>query len=54
MYKIVIATGRRADYGTHLNADHLVADWPLLRRGFGRGEVDGDVDYDDPDLPNID
>ncbi|MCK2221612.1 hypothetical protein MF672_048585 [Actinomadura sp. ATCC 31491] len=35
MYRIVITTGRRVDYETYLNADLLMADWPLLRRGLG-------------------
>jgi hypothetical protein len=35
MYRIVITAGRRVDYETYLNADHLVTDWPLLRKGLG-------------------
>ncbi|MGP3954647.1 hypothetical protein ACTWPT_01520 [Nonomuraea sp. 3N208] len=35
MYRIVITGGRRVDYETYLNADHLVKDWPLLSKGLG-------------------
>ncbi|MDP4504651.1 hypothetical protein [Nonomuraea turcica] len=37
MYRTVITTGRRVDYEAYLNADHLVADWPVLRKGLGPG-----------------
>jgi hypothetical protein len=37
LYRLVITTGRRADYESYLNADHLVRDWPLLRKGLGSG-----------------
>ncbi|MFI6738074.1 hypothetical protein ACIBI9_34560 [Nonomuraea sp. NPDC050451] len=37
MYRTVITTGRRVDYETYLNADLLVGDWPVLRRGLGPG-----------------
>ncbi|MBO3744463.1 hypothetical protein J5X84_00185 [Streptosporangiaceae bacterium NEAU-GS5] len=37
MYNIVITTGGRADFEAYLNADVLVADWPILRRGLGPG-----------------
>ncbi|MGI5283344.1 hypothetical protein ACQEVF_08425 [Nonomuraea polychroma] len=37
MYRTVITTGRRVDYELYLNADHLVADWPMLRKGLGPG-----------------
>ncbi|WP_188190717.1 hypothetical protein [Nonomuraea sp. SYSU D8015] len=40
MYRTVITTGRRVDYESYLNADHLAADWPLLRRGLGPGYRD--------------
>ncbi|GII01182.1 hypothetical protein [Planobispora takensis] len=35
MYRTVITGGGRADAELYLNADILVADWPLLRRGLG-------------------
>ncbi|TYB67203.1 hypothetical protein FXF51_15020 [Nonomuraea sp. PA05] len=37
MYRTVITAGRRVDYEAYLNADHLVSDWPTLRRGLGPG-----------------
>ncbi|MGR6923210.1 hypothetical protein ACU635_53905 [[Actinomadura] parvosata] len=37
MYRIVITAGRKSDYETYLNAEHLVNDWPELRRGLGPG-----------------
>ncbi|MBG0828420.1 hypothetical protein HS041_11650 [Planomonospora sp. ID67723] len=36
MYRTVITGGGRADAERYLNADILVADWPLLRRGLGQ------------------
>nr|WP_260408273.1 hypothetical protein [Planomonospora venezuelensis] len=36
LYRTVITGGGRADVELYLNADLLVADWPLLRRGLGR------------------
>ncbi|PRY02602.1 hypothetical protein [Allonocardiopsis opalescens] len=35
LYQLVITEGLAEDYITYLNAGHLVADWPVLRRAFG-------------------
>lgn len=35
LYRTVITGGGRSDAESYLNAEHLVADWPTLRRGIG-------------------
>lgn len=35
MYRTVITGGGRSDAEAFLNAHHLAADWPLLRKGIG-------------------
>ncbi|MFC5817407.1 hypothetical protein [Nonomuraea harbinensis] len=37
MYRMVITGGGRVDAERYLNARHLTADWPLLRKGLGPG-----------------
>ncbi|MFG2480892.1 hypothetical protein [Streptomyces fagopyri] len=37
MYRVVLLNGRYEDYIRYLDADQLVARWPILRKMLGRG-----------------
>ncbi|OQR61597.1 hypothetical protein B6E66_23420 [Streptomyces maremycinicus] len=37
MYRIVLLNGRHEDYTHYLDASHLMASWPVLRKMIGRG-----------------
>ncbi|MEU4494502.1 hypothetical protein AB0F96_13875 [Streptomyces sp. NPDC023998] len=37
MYRIVLNNGLREDFVEHLDAERLVAHWPILRKMLGRG-----------------
>ncbi|MFF3313671.1 hypothetical protein [Streptomyces sp. NPDC002952] len=37
LYRIVLLNGKHDDYAHYLDASHLVASWPVLRKMLGRG-----------------